>query len=125
MKKRLIYIALFLAVGVLAFFLDYSGTSGKDCELHFHNDPSELVLTEHAKCRMRCRQIDRATLEDTYQHGELNCSKSEIRDGSFRYAVERRDAKGDIIRIILVEDQKIHRVITAIRLDKPDMCECD
>lgn len=125
MKKYLLYIVLFLALGFLAWYLDFYGHRPQTCELHFHHDPSELLLTEHARCRMACRDIDRGTLEDTYQNGELNCDKSGMRDGSYRYAVEKRDHKGDIIRIILVEENNHHKVITAIRLDKPDQCECD
>jgi hypothetical protein len=75
---------------------------------------------------MGCRHVSRSQVEDVYEHGVLNCAKSGMRDGSYRYALEKTDHEGQVIRMILVEENNHHKVITVIRVDQPDVnCDCD
>lgn len=94
------------------------------CDFTERYAPTELVYVSHAKCRMRCRDIDKKLVEKVYLLGEVNCKKSSVKNGKHRYALEKRDDRGDIIRLIIEENNDQHVVITAIRLDRADKCSC-
>ncbi len=100
------------------------GDDGVDCNWNERVSTDALVYVAHAKCRMACRDIDERLVEKVYLHGELNCQKSSVKDGKRRYALEKRDDRGDMIRIIVEDDDGRHVIITAIRLDKEDRCSC-
>ncbi len=129
MKKltAIVLVIALLGLAFLAWKLDHGlGTVPTDCQLHFRHDATDLIYTEHAKCRMRCREVSKNEVADVYDHGVLNCEKSGMRDGSYRYALEKTDHKGEKIRMILVEENNHHKVITVIRVDQPDQnCDCD
>lgn len=100
------------------------GDPAETCEFPSRVPSSELIYVDHARCRMACRDISQALVERVYQEGELNCKKSSQVKGHPRFALELRDDRGDMIRLIIEEDEGQHVVITAIRLDKPDKCAC-
>ena len=97
---------------------------GSSCEFTERVAVNELVYVAHASCRMNCRDISRDLVEEVYLQGELNCKKSSESKGNRRFALEKRDELGDIIRIIVEDDNGKHVIVTAIRLDKPDKCTC-
>lgn len=117
---------LLLIIGwaVWKFGFSMSGPSDGDCNLTARVPVDELVYVAHAKCRMACRDIDRQLVEKVYLHGEINCKKSSVKDGKHRYAIEKRDDRGDMIRIIVEDDNGRHVIVTVIRLDKEDRCAC-
>ena len=94
------------------------------CDFDTRLPVEKLVYVEHAKCRMRCRNIDKQLAEKVYLRGEGNCQKSSIKNGKHRYALEKRDDRGDVIRLIVEDDDGQHVIITAIRLDRADKCSC-
>ena len=100
------------------------GEPGVDCAWHERVSTESLIYVAHARCRMACRDIDERLVEKVYLHGELNCQKSSVKDGKHRYALEKRDDRGDMIRIIVEDDDGRHVIVTAIRLDKEDRCSC-
>lgn len=100
------------------------GRGGSGCDLPARHNVAELRYVDHALCRMRCRDIDQKLVEEVYLHGEVNCKKSSINNGNRRYALEMRDSRKDMIRVIVEDDEGEHVIITVIRLDKPDRCAC-
>jgi hypothetical protein len=100
------------------------GTPRFTCDFPDRVPVDDLIYVEHARCRMACRDISEALVEEVYLKGELNCRKSTLSNGHPRYALERHDHKGDLIRIIVELDSGEHVIITAIRLDQPDACTC-
>jgi hypothetical protein len=101
-----------------------NGTPTDDCNWTERHPVNELAYVSHAKCRMKCRDIDQTLVEKIYLHGEINCEKSSIKAGNHRYALEASDDRGDRIRIIVEDDHGKHLIITVIRLDKEDRCTC-
>lgn len=94
------------------------------CSFSERKDASELIYVNHAKCRMKCRNISRDLVEKVYLNGKVNCDKSGEKNGDMRYALEMKDELGDQIRIIVEVEEGKHIVITAIRMGKDDRCEC-
>jgi hypothetical protein len=115
---------LLIVVFAVWKFFPGAGAGEDNCTLPARLPVDELVYVNHARCRMDCRDIDEALVEDVYLHGEINCKKSSINNGNHRYALEKRDQSGDMIRIILEDDHGKHVIVTAIRLDRKDRCEC-
>jgi hypothetical protein len=46
----------------------------------FDRRMSYLQYSNHAKCRMECRQITKEEVEETMREGKINYSKSDIRN---------------------------------------------
>ena len=75
---------------------------------------------------MECRLVSKAVVERVYEDGEVNCKKSREQNGEMRYALELDDRNGDRIRVVIADDTRIdkHVVVTVIRMDYDDRCEC-
>ncbi|HHG84469.1 MAG TPA: DUF4258 domain-containing protein [Bacteroidetes bacterium] len=97
---------------------------GPLCELQDRVPTNELVYVNHARCRMGCRDINKKLVEKVYQEGTVNCDKSSYKNGHARYALEKRDKRGDKIRVIVEDDDGKHLIITVIRLGQEDHCTC-
>ncbi|HEX2899386.1 MAG TPA: DUF4258 domain-containing protein [Bacteroidia bacterium] len=118
-------ILLLLIIGFAAWRVGrVIGNPSHSCEFTGRDQVNALVYVAHARCRMGCRDIDEELVEQVYLKGELNCKKSSQSNGNARYALEMRDERGDMIRIIVEDDDGKHVIVTAIRLDKPDKCTC-
>lgn len=100
------------------------GNPSNNCEFNNRDQVQQLVYVAHARCRMNCRDISPGLVEQVYLEGKVNCKKSSVVKGNSRYALELRDERGDVIRIIVEDDHGKHVIVTAIRLDKPDKCTC-
>jgi hypothetical protein len=130
-RKVRIFQVLLLAVALMVlayrFFNSFSGNPGNPgdtCRFEQRDQVDELIYVDHARCRMKCREINAALVEDVYLHGQVNCNKGSVKNGKARYALEKRDQRGDMIRVIIEDDDGQHVVITAIRLDRDDKCAC-
>lgn len=90
-----------------------------------NRQPNKIVYSRHAKCRMQCRDITEAEINEVLQEGKINYRKSELQkdDCQKRYAVEDK-ANGQYIRIVVAQCDNILTVITCIDLDKEWSCEC-
>jgi hypothetical protein len=117
----LLLIAAFVIWKVVGF---WGGSGSNACEFTQRLATRDLEYVDHARCRMACRDIDQALVEKVYLQGALNCKKSSIKNGKHRYALELRDSRGDMIRIIVEDEQDKHVIVTAIRLDQEDECAC-
>ncbi|MCB9233171.1 MAG: DUF4258 domain-containing protein [Bacteroidia bacterium] len=128
MKRGFVRFFIILAGVLLAALCKQCLGDDSACDFPNRNHTKDLVYSRHAKCRMDCRKIGPALVEDVYQYGEVNCAKSGKNKGEMRYALEKEDAlTGDKVRIIIADDQDKHShvVVTVIRLDKEFPCNCD
>lgn len=89
----------------------------------------KLVYTNHARCRMECRQISEADVEFILSSGTINTEKSKEADDEATgkcptYALEGNTKDGQHVRIIYGACDKITKVITAIDLGEEHVCDC-
>lgn len=84
-----------------------------------------LEYSEHARCRMDCREISEAEIENVRKNGAVNVAKSDFdADACPRWALEGNTEDGQELRIIFAQcDQKMV-VVTAIDIDKEYKCSC-
>jgi len=88
-------------------------------------DPSTLIFTHHAKCRMNCRRIDSAEVAEILVKGKINANKSDLANPSdLKYALEGRSADNQKIRIIIAPENNGMVVVTVIDLEKDWKCDC-
>lgn len=126
-NRRLLQSLLLL---LLAVYLLYRvsnrnpGDGGNHCSFDDRVAVSELIYVAHARCRMKCRDVNQRMVEKVYLEGSINCEKSSHKDDKPRYALEKRDDRGDKIRVIVEDDDGKHVIITVIRLGKNDRCTC-
>jgi len=86
----------------------------------------KLIYTDHAKCRMKCRTIDRNEVREILQDGDINWRKSKPDDprGCPTYAVEGPTDDGQTVRIVFAACDNVTKVITTIDLDRKYDCYC-
>lgn len=126
-KRRVGYLLLLLICGV-SVLLWFSN--------HFSNDPSEnattfdrsltpLIYTRHARCRMECRHIDEAEVQEILKGGAINFEKSEPNaKPDPKFAVEGITGDNQQVRIIFAPTRRGMVVITCIDLNQEWQCNC-
>lgn len=149
MRKSLLPIIIVVALGVLLFFVrkwqntDTDTTSDKKktttnktttADKHptgvnrnrgFDRRTSYLEYTEHAKCRMQCRRISQAEVEEIMRDGKINYSKSDTKDRPCpTYALEGVTRDNQRVRIVFAQCDYKTKVVTTIDLDTDWSCEC-
>jgi len=88
---------------------------------------SKIVYSSHARCMMKCRQIDIDHVKSILQNGDVNFSESNVRNASCpSYAVEGNIPGNRKIRIVVTTADSVAKIETAIDLDfKKDSCLCN
>jgi hypothetical protein len=87
--------------------------------------PGKLIYTKHARCRMDCRHIDEAEVEEILAEGRINYRKSEPAGRPDpKYALEGTTRDGQEVRIIFAPAKRGMVVITVIDLDTDWSCNC-
>ncbi|PSL42624.1 uncharacterized protein DUF4258 [Chitinophaga niastensis] len=91
------------------------------------NRHAHLEYTKHAICRMECRQVTRAEVEEILSEGKINPEKSNPNDHPCpTYALEGYSSEGQHLRIVFAPcDSNNAKVITCIDLDKDWACSCE
>ncbi|HEX6179629.1 MAG TPA: DUF4258 domain-containing protein, partial [Chitinophagaceae bacterium] len=80
---------------------------------------------KHARCRMDCRQITAAEVEDIMQKGKINYRKSNVKANPCPvYALEGYTVDNQHVRIVFGQCDNKTKVITCIDLDKEWQCHC-
>ena len=84
-----------------------------------------IEYTEHAKCRMPCRHITQAEVEDIMRLGTINYRKSNV-DGKPcpTYALEGTTPDGQHVRIVFAQCDFKSKVVTVIDLGTEWTCHC-
>ena len=134
LKKYVPYI-LFIAAAILLFWIKTNqrgekkarevaieNTGSKD---PFVRDTAMLVYSNHAKCRMGCRQIDREEVEDILMNGKINFSRVEEDEEGITYPIEGLTKDRQYVRIVYAPKPDAIVVVTAIDLEKEWPCNCN
>jgi hypothetical protein len=118
MKRNLIAI-------VFLFFVTGFGACTSSVELN--RNPSQIIYTKHARCRMSCRHINQTEVMEILKDGEINYRKSELnnKDCYKKFAIEGFTKEHQHLRIIFApcEDEEV--VVTVIDLETEWSCDCE
>jgi len=112
---------------ILLFFLLYrSGyLTRKQSAEALDRNPSELVYTKHARCRMDCRKISDEEVRTILREGTINYRKSNPdHKPDAQYALEGHTNDGQEVRIVFAISPGKAVVVTVIDLKKEWPCEC-
>lgn len=91
----------------------------------FDRRVSFLEYSKHAKCRMECRHISQAEVEDIMHEGKINYNKSDIQNARCpRYAVEGVTKDDQRVRIVFAQCNESTTVVTVIDLETEYACNC-
>ena len=96
-----------------------------DRDKGFDRRISFLEYSNHAKCRMDCRHITQAEVEEIMQDGKINYNKSDLHNARCpRYAVEGVTTDRQDVRIVFAQCNEKTEVVTVIDLDTDWTCHC-
>ena len=91
----------------------------------FDRRVSYLEYSKHAKCRMACRKITQAEVEEIMKAGKINYNKSDLQNARCpRYAVEGVTNDNQDVRIVFAQCNESTTVVTVIDLDTDWTCDC-
>ena len=91
----------------------------------FDRRVSYIEYSEHAKCRMQCRKISQAEVEEIMKEGKINYSKTDVDDRPCpTYALEGITHDNQRVRIIFAQCDHKTKVVTGIDLDTEWECHC-
>ena len=91
----------------------------------FDRRASFIEYTGHAKCRMECRHISQAEVEEIMRDGKINYAKSDVKDRPCpTYALEGITKDNQRVRIVFAQCDFKTKVITSIDLDTEWECHC-
>lgn len=91
----------------------------------FDRRTSFLEYTAHAKCRMQCRRISQAEVEEIMRDGKINYKKSDVKDRPCpTYALEGTTRDQQRVRIVFAQCDYKTKVVTCIDLDTDWACDC-
>lgn len=114
-----------LAALILFAFAFYKLKTEPKAKEPFDRTPSELIYTKHAKCRMQCRQITKADIDEVMKEGVINFSKSDKRDRPCpTFALQDRTVDGQYLRVIFAQCDENTKVVTCYDLEKDFTCNC-
>jgi hypothetical protein len=136
-KKWFPYL-LILALAIAVFVIkkckqedSATGSKGKDpvAEVNrnrgFDRRASYIEYTRHSKCRMGCRHISQAEVEEIMQDGKINYNKSNVKAKPCpTYALEGITKDEQRIRIVFAQCDFKSKVVTVIDLNTDWNCDC-
>ena len=100
-------------------------TTAVDRDNGFDRRISFLEYSNHAKCRMQCRKISQAEVEEIMKDGKINYNKSDLQNARCpRYAVEGITMDNQKVRIVYAQCNEKTEVVTVIDLDTDWTCHC-
>jgi hypothetical protein len=86
---------------------------------------SYVEYSNHARCRMDCRHITQAEIEDIMQNGKINYNKSDLQNTRCpRYALEGITKDDQRVRIVFAQCNESTTVVTVIDLNTEWQCDC-
>ncbi|MCR6719010.1 MAG: DUF4258 domain-containing protein [Chitinophagaceae bacterium] len=148
MKKPIFPIIIVVVLGALLFFVrkwqgdDETTTkktttttkpkttadknpTGVNRNYGFDRRTSYLEYTEHAKCRMQCRRISQAEVEEIMRDGKINYAKSDTKAKPCpTYALEGVTRDDQRVRIVFAQCDFKTKVVTTIDLETDWSCAC-
>lgn len=92
----------------------------------FSRDASLLIYSNHAKCRMGCRHIEKHEVEEILEKGTVNYGKSDLKNPrDRRYALEGVTSDRQRVRLVIAPENNGTVVVTVIDLDTDWPCNCN
>ena len=133
--RQVVFLILFLLL-MLVFWLNKSNkinetesqtTTSDSPYRRFNRNVSNIEYTRHANCRMKCRRITKAEVEDIMKHGTVNYKKSDVKDRPCpTYALEGYTHQDNQhVRIIFAQCDNKTKVVTCIDLEHEFNCDCN
>lgn len=99
--------------------------SGPDRNRGFDRRVSYIEYTKHAKCRMECREISQAEVEEIMRNGTINYKKSDVNARPCpTYALEGTTKDDQRVRIVFAQCDNTTKVVTTIDLGTDWECHC-
>lgn len=100
-------------------------TNPSDRDKGFDRRTTLLEYSHHAKCRMKCRKISQAEVEEIMRNGKINYVKSDLQNARCpRYAVEGVTNDDQRVRIVYAQCNEKTVVVTVIDLETDFECHC-
>ena len=136
MNRKWLPFVVILALAVILFLVNRnsadtgSGVKTKSAakvnrNRGFDRRVSYLEYTAHAKCRMSCRRITQAEVEEIMKGGKINYAKSDVKDKPCpTYALEGITSDRQRVRIVFAQCDQKTKVVTSIDLDTEWECDC-
>ena len=127
MKKRGTSLGIITALLIIIIIIVIRGNLFKSSPLEkdFNRNNSHFIYTKHARCRMDCRHIDEAEVQEILQQGRINYRKSEPAGRPDpKYALEGTTRDGQQVRIVFAPAKRGMVVITVIDLGTEWSCDC-
>jgi hypothetical protein len=91
----------------------------------FDRRVSYIEYTQHAKCRMQCRHITQAEVDEIMKDGTINYKKSDVNDRPCpTYALEGITSDNQRVRIVFAQCDLKTKVVTCIDLNTDWECHC-
>ncbi len=126
--RRLRLYGFGFVLGLLVVSFIYKG---KGCQLPNSAKMEELAFqkmeyTDHALCRMKCRNITEAEIKQVLKSGKVNYDKSHVHDKPYpSYTIEGPTGDGKTLRLVIADVDTISRLVTTIDLKmETDSCDC-
>jgi Domain of unknown function (DUF4258) len=136
-KKWIPYLLIIVLAVVLLFVKRCAGDTAKNAaksgraktEINrnrgFDRRISYIEYTGHARCRMQCRRISQAEVEEIMKDGKINYNKSDRKASPCPvYALEGVTKDDQRVRIVFGQCDYKTKVITCIDLDTEWECHC-
>ena len=142
--KRALPLILLIILAVIALYLKRCNSSGGDVKptikdktqtnqddkysnRGLNRNPAHINYSKHARCRMDCRHIDEAEVQQILKDGKINYKKSELKGDECKkkYAVEGTTKDSQEVRIIFAPCADEVMVVTVIDLGKEWVCDCE
>ncbi len=96
-----------------------------DRDRGFDRRTTYLEYSNHATCRMQCRKISKAEVEEIMRDGKINYNKSDLQNARCpRYALEGITKDDQRVRIIFAQCNEKTVVVTVIDLETDYKCDC-
>jgi hypothetical protein len=91
----------------------------------FDRRVSYIEYTQHAKCRMTCRYISQAEVEEIMQDGKINYNKSNVKAKPCpTYSLEGITKDKQRVRVVFAQCDFKTKVVTVIDLNTEQSCDC-
>ena len=119
-KNKFLRYTLFGIILAVYFWIEYQAADSPD-RPSIGSQP--IVYTQHALCRINCRDLSKHEVQQVIETGSINYRKSEVEARPCpKYAYESSSPKR--LRVVVGACPTQRKVITAIDLDRKFNCEC-
>lgn len=98
----------------------------KNAGIDFNRQPTKIIYSKHAKCRMDCRHIDESEVKEILAEGIINSNKIETSAKGTSYPLEGTTHDNQNVRIVFApKEDGTTVVVTVIDLDNDFKCDCN